>query len=139
MIRRTSLGLLFIVAFLLTQGVAHSIPMEGAGTDGDPVNLGGSPMMGDLNLDGILSSRDFVIFRSCYLEGGPDCDAANLDGNDTLDLSDFRLFVGVYTGALRSTAVAPEPGTLLLVASGCALIALGRSRSRSSRRRRDIV
>ncbi len=132
LIRRVSLGLLFAIVFLLTHGVAHSLPMGGSGTAGEQAIHVDDLMLGDLNEDGVISGLDFILFRGCYLDLGPECGTADIDGDQIVGLSDFGIFAVAYAG--RPGVVAPEPGTLLLVAAGCTAIAVARRRSHTKRR-----
>ncbi len=131
LIRRASLGLLFAVAYLVTHGVARSIPIDGSDTAAEPAGSIDEVMLGDLNGDGVIGALDFNLFRGCYLVGGPGCENADIDGNQVMDLADLEHFAAAFgSGAVRS--VVPEPGTLLLVSAGCTAVAIGRRRLRPS-------
>lgn len=128
--RRASFGLLLATLFLVTHGVAHSIPMEGSDTlEGQGDGFGGL-VLGDLDSDGIVSGKDFIIFRGCYLAGGAECTTADFDGNRVIDLADFSNLTRAFAGGVM---IVPEPGALLLVAAGITAIAVGRRRWRASR------
>lgn len=126
--RSASLGILFAIFFLVTHGVAHSVPMEGSDTATEQADGLGNLMISDLNIDGVVDGQDFFIFRGCYLEVGSECATSDIDGDLIVDLADFGHFALAFAGG---AVVVPEPGTLLLVAAGFALIAVGRRRWRA--------
>ena len=130
--RRACLGLVFAVIFLVTHGVAHSVPMGQSGTADELANLDNDLILSDLNNDGIVNGLDFIQFRACYIDAGfAGCEAADIDGNQTVDLTDFGFFVAAFASRTTQSVAAPEPGTLLLVAAGCTALAVGRRRSRA--------
>ena len=113
-IHRAALGHVFLLVFFVTHGVAHALPM------GDRA-FGTNLLLADINGDQVLSGLDFIVFRGCYGQGGPDCESADLDGNEVVDIIDFGFFAAAYANPVQ--VVTPEPGTLLLVAAGCLLLA----------------
>ena len=120
--RRASLGLLFLFVFLLSHGVAHSVPM--GQSDLEPSDASADLMFADINGDQVITGLDFIRFRACYIQGGPDCGTVDFDGNQVIDIVDFQFFASAYVGnTTPSQLVSPEPGTLLLVAAGCLLLA----------------
>lgn len=122
MTRGASLGLLFLVIFLATHGVAYSIPMGDSDIAlGQPVTHA-NLMFADLDGDQFITGADFIYFRGCYLGVGPDCSASDFDGDQDIDLIDFGFFREAYMGNPHHTVI-PEPSTIVLVAAGCVFLA----------------
>lgn len=82
----------------------------------DYVKVAASPFS-DFNLDGDVDDVDLSIWEAAV----GITDAANADGDDDSDGSDFLIWQRQFTGSLSlpgSTQVVPEPASIFLVLSG---------------------
>jgi hypothetical protein len=88
---------------------------------------------GDFNWDGIVDSRDYVVWRKAMGQTGPGM-AADGNGNNQIDTGDYNVWrahagqsvTGSGSG-LGAGAAVPEPSSLLLLLAG-AFFALARRR-----------
>jgi hypothetical protein len=56
----------------------------------------------DMDYDGDVDQTDFGRFQFCYSDSigqhPPGCEAANFNGDDLLDLTDFQIFLACVSG-----------------------------------------
>jgi hypothetical protein len=83
------------------------------------------PLLGDVNLDGVVNGLDVDPFVGLVTAGGFQTEA-DMNGDGAVNGLDVDPFVAAVVGGGGAQAV-PEPGTLLLaLMAGLALIAVGR-------------
>lgn len=81
-------------------------------------------ILGDLNGDGIVNSKDLDAFKDCYKQGDPtisNCYCADMDQNGILDTDDIDCFVSILLGGAGCGGIDPcvGEGTLLLTLVDC--------------------
>ena len=78
----------------------------------------------DLDLDGVVTSNDAIVFANSYTEGAPATHSVgDLNYNGVFDTSDAILFANAYS---ESLAHLPEPASLGVLALGSALLLMKR-------------